>query len=175
MSISVSRFETDGRSYDFYDIGVSGPLRKRWAAAVSDPYAVIFPFDAACFGDSLWGDEGDPMNEQLMLWSSIANSQSFSRTHLIVIFTKVDKLTKALHRQSSLGAYESFFAELPETRDDALRGMTRKLMSLISDPTPGQEVPRRWVSFWHASIVESTTKMAEVAFSALEHLNQEHG
>ena len=171
----MSRFKADGRSYNFYDVGGARSERKKWIKSVEDTHALVFLFDTACLGEPLQEQEGDDaMAEQLMLWESIANSHLFAGAHLIVIFTKVDKLTTdVLWRLYSLGLFEPFLAEHPETSDNALRGMAQKLMSLVHEPDHSQEQPRRWVSFWHASIANSTTEMAEVALSALEKLDQE--
>lgn len=54
---------------------------------------LIFTADASCFGDPLEEDEDfDAMDEQLRLRESIGNSTWFRKSHIIVLFTKVDKL-----------------------------------------------------------------------------------
>lgn len=177
--ISVSHFEVNNKSYNFYDVGGARSQRKKWIHEIADVDVLIFTVDASCFRDILQEDEDtNAMREQFMLWEHLSNSHWFSKSHIIVLFTKVDKLNAvpAKWPPALYDAGDSFmdvFKEQPTTTDDILRGLADYLSSMIDDPQ-SKERPTRWLTFWHASITNSSTELAEVTLSALEHIETDN-
>lgn len=166
--ICVSHFKANEKSYNFYDVGGAQSERKKWIKAFPDTNFIIYTFDAACFGEPLRENESsDAMQEQFSLWQGISNMSIFRKTNIIVFFTKVDKLAALLAQSPPFDRFGNAFEEVPTTAEDALRGLSNHLVSLVTNQD-GRERPPRWLTFWHASIVNSSTEVAEVVLSALE-------
>ncbi|KAI1757606.1 G-protein alpha subunit-domain-containing protein [Xylaria castorea] len=86
-----------GSQFCVYDVGGERSERKKWIHSFEDVSAVIYPVDTTGYGQSLREDEdGDRMCEQFMVFESIANSGWFARSSFIIVFTRMDLLTRYL-------------------------------------------------------------------------------
>lgn len=168
----MSHFEANGRSYNFYDVGGARSERKKWSIVSDDTDVLVFTFDASGFKQPLREDETQNMVlESFLLWESIVKSHTFAKSHIMVLFTKVDRLATLLAQSPPLSHFNGLFLEKTKTVDDILRGLANHLISKLHN-NDGQERPPRWMTFWHTSIESSSTEMAEVMLSALEHIEK---
>jgi guanine nucleotide-binding protein G(i) subunit alpha len=83
--------------YRFIDVGGKRSERKKWIHVFDDVRTVLFTIDAHNYAKLLREDEEvNQMQEQLALFDSIVNSQSFEKSSFIIVFTKIDMLEEWL-------------------------------------------------------------------------------
>lgn len=129
--------------------------------------AAIFTIDPTCYGELRIDGNGtiDALKEQLDTWESIISDPTIIFPHVIVIFTKIDKLTghilSLFAKDDKLRKYggESI------TKDDVIRYLADTFMSVVNTSNYNN---RRRFSFWRVSILESSTALAQVALTALQ-------
>lgn len=166
--VCVSNFEINGKSYNFFDTGGRRTERRKLTDVLPNKDAVLFTIDVACYGEPLMeSEESDAMEEQLMAWRGAVNSRGLSKSDVIVIFTKVDRLTgNVLAQFTTTTGFENYVWDSDSvTADDVLRYLSDRLMSMVMEPFADSQ---RKISFWHASIVESSTELANIALAALQ-------
>lgn len=133
--ITETLFEVKGRTYRVFDVGGARFERKKWILAFEDVNVLVFMADLNGFNESLLEDkDADCMQEALMLFESLSNSQWFRNSSIILLFTKLDRLGPKL-KTSPL---ENTFPDYSGGSDieAAKTYITEKFMALVRDHRP---------------------------------------
>lgn len=94
---------------------------------------MVFTFDVSCYHQALNEDlDGNRMDEQFMLWESIANSQWFTNVRIVVLFTKADKLTPDNLMYHPFKSKFNDYNGDPESAEDIIKYLTWRLDGLVS-------------------------------------------
>ncbi|KAI9659818.1 MAG: guanine nucleotide-binding protein subunit alpha [Bathelium mastoideum] len=81
-----------------FDVGGERSERRKWIHCYDNADVVIFTIDAIALNKVLYEDEEcNSMQEQLVLFHSIAKSETFTTANFIVVFTRLDKLEDCLN------------------------------------------------------------------------------
>ncbi|KAI9686854.1 MAG: guanine nucleotide-binding protein subunit alpha [Bathelium mastoideum] len=81
-----------------FDVGGERSERRKWIHCYDNVDVVIFTIDAIALNKNLYEDEEcNSMQEQLVLFNSIAKSRTFTTANFIVVFTRLDKLEDCLN------------------------------------------------------------------------------
>jgi guanine nucleotide-binding protein G(i) subunit alpha len=158
-----TQFVHDGTTYSFIDVGGVRSQRRKWIHEFANVDAIVFTCDVSCYDSPLWEDESqNRMVEQLVLFDSLVNSRWFSNSHMVVMLTKVDKLTARKLAASPFRATFPDYVGHPESVEDMLNYLCCRVRCLVRNDTISVVVCRP------DSIASSTTNMAEVAVNAIQ-------
>lgn len=109
--ISETTFLTEsGYTARIFDVGGTRAQRKKWIHCFENVDAIFFCVDISAY-DQMIFDVTNEMQEALMLFDSICNSRWFTKTDMILIFTKTDLLESKL----AIAPIRNYF---PEYSDD---------------------------------------------------------
>ena len=90
-------FSMDGIFCSIFDLGGVRSERKKWIHVFEGVDTILFMVDIAAYDKLLFEDETvNRMQEQLTLFDCICNSRRFSKTHIVLLFHKVDVLRNKL-------------------------------------------------------------------------------
>ena len=172
LGITVTNVEAKGRSYNIFDL--SGYHEERqWQRVIHRADVVVYTFDVSRDSEGVKYDAnaGTSMDRQIDVLKETLNDARLLASKVIILFTKVDKLTpEAVHRLSQSMLY--VYHQGPETVDGVLDFLARKLsleLEGVQKRLSFGKTPKR-VTFWRTSIAESSTEMADVVLTALEQL-----
>ncbi|KAI9767798.1 MAG: G-Protein alpha subunit [Geoglossum simile] len=95
--ITETVFELGFLTYRMFDVGGQRSERKKWIHCFENVNCLMFLVAISGYDQCLVEDkDGNQMQEALMLFESIANSQWFSRSALILFLNKIDLFKKKL-------------------------------------------------------------------------------
>lgn len=98
-----------------FDVSGVRSERKKWIHAFENVDSVVFTVDASAYCKNLLEDETvNCMQEQLILWDSIANSRWFTHTNFVLVFTKVDTLPETIE----LSPIATYFPDFQQSIED---------------------------------------------------------
>ncbi|KAI1332176.1 G-protein alpha subunit-domain-containing protein [Xylariaceae sp. FL0255] len=133
--IHQTKLTRNGIEIRLYDMGGRRSERKKWIHAFEEHPTVVYPFDINAYERILHEDHnGLTINEHFMLLESLLNSNWFTNSYFIFVFTKMDLL--------DITSLNTFYSEphqqrIPESQlpiQDAeeyasfLEGLIRKLV-----------------------------------------------
>ncbi|KAK2613420.1 hypothetical protein N8I77_000337 [Diaporthe amygdali] len=128
-----SKFLINGANYHFFDVGGTRSERKKWINVFPNVNMMVFTFDVSCYHQALNEDlDGNRMDEQFMLWESIANSHWFTNVRIVVLFTKADKLTPDNLMYHPFKSKFNDYNGDPESAEDIIKYLTWRLDGLVS-------------------------------------------
>lgn len=105
IGISETSFKSRDLEYRIFDVGGQRSERKKWIHCFENVTAVIFLAAISGYDQALLEDrDSNQMQEALMLFDSICNSQWFVRTSVILFLNKVDVFKERI-LVSSIKAY----------------------------------------------------------------------
>jgi hypothetical protein len=171
---TVTSFQMNGTSYNFFDT----PERKWWFIKRNMDF-LVFTLDiahgcdrVACFSASTIDQtEEDETNDihTLILWQqkmldAALGEQQLANAKVIILFTKIDRLTPSfLQRLSTTPLFDNY--DGPKQVNEMLDHLARYLAL-------GLQKASRKAVFCKTSIAESSTEIAGVVLSALEHFDE---
>ncbi|KFY71841.1 hypothetical protein V499_07987 [Pseudogymnoascus sp. VKM F-103] len=89
--ITETVFDLGNLTYRMFDVGGQRSERKKWIHCFENVNCLLFLVAISGYDQCLVEDkDGNQMQEALMLWESIANSQWFTRSALILFLNKMD-------------------------------------------------------------------------------------
>ncbi len=89
--ITETTFGTSQLTYRLFDVGGQRSERKKWIHCFENVTAVLFLVAISGYDQCLMEDkDSNQMQEALMLFDSICNSQWFAKTSIIVFLNKID-------------------------------------------------------------------------------------
>lgn len=150
----------DGTPCRFVDVGGGRDERKKWIKVFEDVNSIIFTLDVSSY--DVENDSLNRMVEQLSIWDSLVQSQWFTTTNFIVLFTKVDRVTPSRLETSPFQSICPDYLGRLDSLEDILKYLAWRLEGA------SKEWMQRGLVFCNAgSIWDSPTSMAEIAVSAL--------
>ena len=126
--IHETAFHLRDLTYRMFDVGGQRSERKKWIHCFENVTSILFLANAAGYDQVLEEAraatpvESNQMREAIMLFDSIANSQWFVRTSMILFLNKVDLLRAKLKTNGGLQHVRRFFPELPRDQSEGLPG-----------------------------------------------------
>lgn len=127
-----SKFLINDTTYQLFDVGGARSERKKWVHLFERVNMVVFTVDLSCYHQvSNEDNDANRMEEQLMLWESIANSRWFVSSRITVLFTKEDKLTPTRLRRHPFAAKFTDYTGDPESAEDIIKYLTWRLDGLL--------------------------------------------
>lgn len=91
--ISKKHIRFNGIEATVIDVGRQRSERKKWIHCFEELNAVVFVVDIAAWDQTLFENEAvNRTEEDLTLFESIVNSPWHTKSHFILLFTKMDKL-----------------------------------------------------------------------------------
>lgn len=159
------------------DVGGASSERRKWKFAFKDVSTIIFTFDVSFYHLDLSAtgvETGSRTEAALGLWEDMLNLATFENTNFVAMFTKLDKLTRMKLRRSSIRNTYHYIQGDPEDPTNVLRHIKGRIKSVAERSTWAKErnaSGRSIVFCCPMSITESTTDIAEVAFSAIQLAN----
>lgn len=162
--IYEARLVHEGAAYQFFDHGGVRSERKKWIHTFENVNAIVFTCDVSCYDTVLLEDgTSNRMLEQIILFEAVVNSKWFVNSHIVVMFTKEDKLTARKLLASPFQAVFPDYTGHPESSEDIIN----YLVFRFRDRAPNGPSPN--VVFCRScSIASSTTSMGEVIINALQ-------
>ena len=113
-----------------FDTGGVRSERKKWIHIFENVNSIAFAVDASAYCQLLFEDETvNRMQEQLILWDSIANSRWFIKTSFVLIFTKIDWLPEQL----KLHPVTPFFPDFKEPESGGMTQLIDSYLAYIKD------------------------------------------
>ena len=101
-----------------YDFGGIRSQRKYWNDGFEAVDIILFTVDIACYDQLLFEDEGvNRMQEALTAFKSIVNWRSFTRTKIVLCFTKRNKLAEKI----KYSPFEAYFPDFVPTQPPSLQ------------------------------------------------------
>ena len=89
--ITETTFGTGQLAYRLFDVGGQRSERKKWIHCFESVTAVLFLVAISGYDQCLLEDrDSNQMQEALMLFNSVCNSQWFARTSIILFLNKID-------------------------------------------------------------------------------------
>lgn len=89
---------SDTRIWRTFDVGGTRSERKKWIHCFENVSMVVFTVDIGAYDQALFEDEtANHMHEALMLFESICNLKWFTKTEILLCFTKQSKLASKIH------------------------------------------------------------------------------
>ncbi|GAA5933233.1 guanine nucleotide-binding protein subunit alpha [Sporobolomyces koalae] len=97
IGITETIFDSRNLQYRIFDVGGQRSERKKWIHCFESVTAVLFLAAVSGYDQVLLEDpDSNQMQEALMLFDSICNSQWFVKTSIILFLNKVDVLTERI-------------------------------------------------------------------------------
>lgn len=107
--IHGTTFETETGPINVYDVGGERSERTKWIHKFGNVNVLVFVVDIVGYDRTLYEDEGaTDMLESLTLFSSISNSKWFTKSPIILLFTKSDKFPEHLRNFSLADVFPDF-------------------------------------------------------------------
>jgi len=95
--ITETIFDLGSLTYRMFDVGGQRSERKKWIHCFENVNCLLFLVAISGYDQCLVEDkDGNQMQEALMLWESIANSQWFTKSALILFLNKIDLFKEKL-------------------------------------------------------------------------------
>jgi guanine nucleotide-binding protein subunit alpha len=95
--ITETIFDLGSLTYRMFDVGGQRSERKKWIHCFENVNCLLFLVAISGYDQCLVEDkDGNQMQEALMLWESIANSQWFTKSALILFLNKMDLFKEKL-------------------------------------------------------------------------------
>lgn len=162
-SITETKFKFPHETYYVYDHGGVRSGRKWWVHTFENVNLVVFSVDIAGFNEVVFENRyTDCMKESLLLFQSISRCLWFKKTCIILLFTKIDKLSHSKLKTSPL---ENTFPDYTGGCDiEAAKAyIIEKFVALV----PKHHQP---LCVGITSIVESDRSMAQVVSKGMDYL-----
>ncbi|KAL7409655.1 guanine nucleotide binding protein, alpha subunit [Mrakia frigida] len=118
--ISETAFKIGELNYSMFDVGGQRSERKKWIHCFEDVTAILFLVAISGYDQCLVEDkDSNQMQEALMLFDSICNSQWFTKTSIILFLNKDDIFREKLKTHSQI---EQYFSDYKGPPGDYLQG-----------------------------------------------------
>ncbi|GAA5901982.1 hypothetical protein JCM8208_006654 [Rhodotorula glutinis] len=128
--ISETTFSNRGMQYRIFDVGGQRSERKKWIHCFENVTALLFLASLAGYDQFLVEDrDSNQMQEALMLFDSICNSQWFVKTSTILFLNKLDVFQERI-RHSPIRAHFPDYAGKPESVVEGQEYFKRRFVSL---------------------------------------------
>ena len=162
--ITETVFFMDRVSYSIFDVGGVRSERPNWIHCFENINVILFMVDIATYDKLLWGDETvNRMQDQLILFDDVCNSRWFIKTHIVLLFHKVDLLRNKLKTSPMEKYFPDYFGG--EDFDAAKSYFSDRFLKLSPYDDKTTSV--------HFTDIEDETRFAEVARdSILEGINK---
>ncbi|WWC90831.1 uncharacterized protein L201_005768 [Kwoniella dendrophila CBS 6074] len=138
--ISETRFPLNDVVFRLFDVGGQRSERRKWASCFENVTAILFLVSLSDYNSCLIEDrESNGMQEALLLFDSICNSQWFVKTSIILFLNKADILMEKIkdpHQQIKKHFPE--FEGKPGSFNDAVEFFKIKFRTL--NRTPSKEI-----------------------------------
>ncbi|CAG8542628.1 1240_t:CDS:2 [Diversispora eburnea] len=127
-------FHLGQHTYRMFDVGGQRSERKKWIHCFEDVTAVLFLVAISGYDQCLVEDrDANQMQEALMLFDSICNSQWFVNTSMILFLNKIDIFREKI-KVSSIRKYFPDYSEIYSHFTDATdTNLLRHIMGSVTD------------------------------------------
>ncbi|KAK8854889.1 hypothetical protein IAR55_003628 [Kwoniella newhampshirensis] len=135
--ISETRFPLDDVVFRLFDVGGQRSERRKWASCFENVTAILFLVALSDYNSCLIEDrESNGMQEALLLFDSICNSQWFVKTSIILFLNKADILMEKIKDpQQQIRKHFRDFEGKPGSFNDAVEFFKIKFRSLNRSST----------------------------------------
>ncbi|WVR07406.1 hypothetical protein IAU60_004447 [Kwoniella sp. DSM 27419] len=135
--ITETRFPLNDVVFRLFDVGGQRSERRKWASCFENVTAILFLVSLSDYNSCLIEDrESNGMQEALLLFDSICNSQWFVKTSIILFLNKADLLMEKIRDpQQQIKRNFSDFDGKPGSFNDAVDYFKLRFRSLNRTPT----------------------------------------
>nr|ODN98846.1 guanine nucleotide-binding protein G(o) subunit alpha [Cryptococcus depauperatus CBS 7855] len=135
--ITETRFPIQGNVFRLFDVGGQRSERRKWASCFENVTAILFLVALSDYNSCLIEDRGKfQSHEALTLFSSICNSQWFTKSSIILFLNKVDLLQQKIQDpDQQLHQHFPDFEGKPYSYVDAVDYFKLRFRSLNRIPT----------------------------------------
>ncbi|WVQ99881.1 hypothetical protein IAU59_007024 [Kwoniella sp. CBS 9459] len=135
--ITETRFPLNDVVFRLFDVGGQRSERRKWASCFENVTAILFLVSLSDYNSCLIEDrESNGMQEALLLFDSICNSQWFVKTSIILFLNKADILMEKIKDpQQQIKRHFSDFEGKPGSFNDAVDYFKTRFRSLNRTPT----------------------------------------
>ncbi|WWD18962.1 hypothetical protein CI109_103419 [Kwoniella shandongensis] len=135
--ISETRFPLNDVVFRLFDVGGQRSERRKWASCFENVTAILFLVALSDYNSCLIEDrESNGMQEALLLFDSICNSQWFTKTSIILFLNKADLLMEKIKQPNQqIRKHFPDFEGKPGSFNDAVEFFRFKFRSLNRSPS----------------------------------------